>query len=173
MIRARHILTAGLLLVSCMALGADALPAGARIGIIDMSSTDVTHFHVGHSNVQSFMRTYSVDWPISDIIDAPLAAELTSAGFEPVQVEASDELHRRRRSWIISKPESARLSRACLAELARIAAAQDLSALIIVAPGPNSSPDNVEGNPLRRLPAYIQGGGFSTNDEPGGTTTPG
>jgi hypothetical protein len=47
-----------------------------------------------------------------------------------------------------------------------------LSALLIIAPGPNTSPESVEGNRLRKLPEYIQGWGFSTSDEPGGLTKP-
>lgn len=170
--RAKGILAACLMAVSGIALGADALPAGARIGIIDMVSTDVTHFHVGRSSLRSFMRTYNAEWPAAEIIDAPLASELKSAGFEPVAVEPSDQLHRQRRSWIVSDPESAKLPKACLEELARIATAENLSALIIVASGTNASPDNVEGNPLRKLPAYVQGWGFSTSDASGGTTRP-
>jgi hypothetical protein len=46
------------------------------------------------------------------------------------------------------------------------------SALIVVAPGPNVSPETVEGNRMKKLPEYIQGWGFTTSDEPAGLTKP-
>ncbi len=49
---------------------------------------------------------------------------------------------------------------------------EKLSALIIVAAGPNVSPEAVEGNRLKKLPEYIQGWGFSTSDDNEGLTKP-
>jgi hypothetical protein len=57
-------------------------------------------------------------------------------------------------------------------ELEEIITAQNLAALVIVAPGMNKNPEAVQGNRLRKLPAYVQGWGFSTSDEPDGITRP-
>jgi len=172
--RAKGLFWACLLSVGSVACVADdlTLPAGARIGIIGMLSTDITHYHVGKSPAQSFMRTYRVGWPAAEVVDDPLANELENAGFEPVFLEPSGPLRRQRQAWIVSNPQAARLPRGAMEELARIVAAESLAALIIVAAGPNSSPESVAGNRLRKLPAYVQGWGFSTSDEPGGTTRP-
>ena len=148
------------------------IPAGARIGIIDMMSTDVTHFHVGKAPVNSFMRTYRGPWSLSEVIDEPLIYTLTNAGFEPVAVQPSDLLRRQRQQWIISTSESNKLPRACNEELDHIMTDQSLVALIIVAAGPNTNPESVDGNRLKKLPNYVQGWGFSTSDEPEGTTKP-
>jgi hypothetical protein len=148
------------------------LPAGARVGIITMLPTDVTHFHVSKSQTDSFMRTYRAAWPASEFVDAPLARELKSGGLEPVFLEPTADLRRQSRTWIISRPESARLPRAAMKEIESITTAENLQALVIVAPGQNSSPESVQGNRLRRLPSYVQGWGFSTSDEPDGITRP-
>jgi hypothetical protein len=163
----------GLVLVSGNA-GADdlSLPAGSRIGIIVVMSTDVTHYHVGKDRQGSFMRTYRVSWPASEIIDNPLANEIRNAGFEPVLLDAPDELRRQTRSWFITTSQAARLPNAAMDEVERIITAENLKALIIVAPGPNANPESVAGNRLRRLPVYVQGWGFSTSDEPDGIAKP-
>jgi hypothetical protein len=174
--RTRAIWLAGwLLLAGGVATAADlalAIPAGGRVGIIDMMTADVTHFHVGASPVKSFLRTYRASWSIADVIDEPLIWALTNAGLEPVSLQASELLRRQKQSWIVANPQAAKLSRGCLEELERVITEERLAALLIIAPGPNTSPESVEGNRLKKLPEYIQGWGFSTSDEPGGLSRP-
>ena len=163
----------GFVLVSSNAAADDlSLPAGSRVGIVVMLPTDVTHYHVGKNPQGSFMRTYRVTWSASEIVDDPLAAQVKSAGFEPVFLDPSDLLRRQARSWIITAPQSAKMPNAAMEEVQRIITAENLKALIIVAPGPNANPESVAGNRLRKLPVYVQGWGFSTSDEPNGITKP-
>jgi hypothetical protein len=170
---AKGFLTACVLAVSTVmsttAWGAGelALPAGGRVGIIVMMSTDVTHYHVGKSPSASFMRTYKVEWPASEVVDDPLAGEIKNAGLEPVFLDPTEQLRRQRQQWIISTSQDAKLPNAAMAEMERILAAENLQALVIVTPGPNNNPEAVAGNRLRRLPAYVQGWGFSTSDDSG------
>jgi hypothetical protein len=130
-----------------------------------MMSTDVTHYHVGKNPQGSFMRTYRVSWPASEIIGDPLAAQLKSAGLEPVFLDPSDLLKRQVRPWIITTSQAARLPNAAMEEIQRIMGAENLKALIVVTPGPNANPESVAGNRLRKLPVYVQGWGFSTSDD--------
>jgi hypothetical protein len=168
-------------LIACLASlcgiahGADvpAIPAGARIGIIDIVTNDVTHYHVGRSDVTNFLRTYRPNWSPADLVHESLVTSLMGAGFQPVAVEASDELFKERDSWFIQKPRANKLARGCLKELGRIMAEQNLAALIVAAPGANTEPGFDARNILRRLPRATQGFGFSTNDEPGGIAKPG
>jgi hypothetical protein len=148
------------------------LPPGARVGIIVMVPTDITHYHVGKNPQGSFMRTYRVAWPAAELIDDPLAAQVKGAGFEPVFLDPSDVLRRQARQWIIMTSQAARLPNAAMEEIERIIAAENLKALIIAAPGPNANPESVAGNRLRKLPVYVQGWGFSTSDEPNGIAKP-
>jgi hypothetical protein len=167
-------LVAASALSSVTAWAADQLsvPPGARVGIIVMLPTDITHYHVGKSAVTSFMRTYRVEWPASEVVDDQLAATLTGAGLEPVFLDPTEQLRRQRQSWIISTPLATKLPNAAAEEIDRIITAENLQGLVIVAPGPNNNPDPVQGNRLRKLPAYVQGWGFSTSDEAGGTAKP-
>jgi hypothetical protein len=171
---AKVVLMACLVSLCGVAWGADApaLPAGARIGIIDMVTNDVTHYHVGRAEVNSFMRTYRGDWGGAEIIEGPLATSLTGAGFVPQALNASDALWKERQSWIIQNPRANKLPRGCLKELGRIMVEQNLAALILVAPGANSEPEFVEGDRWSRVPRTMQGFGFSTSDDPNGVTKP-
>jgi len=149
-----------------------AIPAGGRIGIIDMMTPDLTHFHVGAKPINSFLHTYRASWSVADVIDEPIIWALTNAGLEPVSLQASDVLRRQKQSWIVSNPQATKLPRGALEELQRVITEERLAALIIVAPGPNSSPESVEGNRLKKIPEYVQGWGFSTSDDPGGLQKP-
>jgi hypothetical protein len=149
-----------------------ALPVGARVGIIVMMHADLTHYHVAKSTVASFMRTYRIGWPVSEVVDDPIAVMLKGLGFEPVFLDPPQPLWRQRQAWIVSNPRDDELPRAAEEEIGRILTAENLQALVIVAPGSNTQPEPVEGNRLRRLPTYVQGWGFSTSDEPDGIATP-
>jgi hypothetical protein len=159
---------------SATAWGADQLilPGGARIGIIAMMPADVTHFHVGKAQQASFMRTYRLTWPSTESVDDPIAGMLKGLGFEPVFLDPTELLRRQRQSWIINNPLANKLPKPAEEEIQRILVADNLQGLVIVAPGPNSSPEAVSGNRLRKLPSYVQGWGFSTSDEPDGVTRP-
>jgi hypothetical protein len=147
-------------------------PPGARIGIIVMMPADVTHYHVGKAQQASFMRTYRMSWPSSEIVDDPIALMLKNMGFEPIFLDPTEQLRRQRQSWIIANPLANKLPKAASEEIQRILEAEKLQGLVLVAPGPNANPEAVQGNRLRRLPSYIQGWGFSTSDEPNGVTRP-
>lgn len=172
MTRLRIVLVACLFSL-CGSAWAATIPAGGRVGIIDMVTSDVTHFHIGKNEASSFMRTYRGNWVAADLIDDPLIASLNSAGFQPVSVPVSDTLRKERQSWIVEKPRSDRLPRGCMKELARIMSEQNLVGLIIVAAGANSEPEYVDGDRYSRLPGTLQGFGFSTSDLPIGTTKAG
>lgn len=167
-------------LVACLASfcgiawGADAppaVPAGARVGVIDIVSNEITHYHVGKSETSNFLRTYRGRWSPADIIDSPLITALTAAGYQPVAVAATDALLEDRES-ITKKPKASKLSRGTMKELGRILADQNLGALILAAPGANSEPEFDPRNRMSRLPSAMQGFGFSTSDEPDGVTKP-
>jgi hypothetical protein len=148
------------------------LPAGARVGIIVMMYADLTHFHVGKSRLASFMRTYPIGWPVSEVVDEPIAVALKGMGFEPVSLDPTEQLWRQRQAWIISNPRANELPKGAEEEIGRILETENLQGLVIVAPGPNTNPESVQGNRLRKLPTYVQGWGFSTSDESDGITTP-
>jgi hypothetical protein len=144
------------------------LAPGARIGVIDLMNTDVTHYHAARAAMNSFMRTYKVEWSLATQLEQPLAERIRAAGYLPVPIEASDLLRRNRQDWLVTTTRAQRLAKGCAEELARIAAEQQVAALVIVAQGTNASPELVQGNRLRQIPAYIQGWGFSTVEDAAG-----
>ncbi len=87
-------------------------------------------------------------------------------------LDAPDALRRQARPWFIHTSQAPRLPNAAMDEIQRIITAENLKALVVVAPGPNANPEAVAGNRLRRLPVYVQGWGFSTSDEPNGIEKP-
>jgi hypothetical protein len=149
-----------------------AIPKGGRIGIIDLVRPEVAHFHVGATSVQSFLRTYPATWTVAQAIDDPLMQSLTSAGLTPVSLAPTERLTREKQSWIVSKPTSDGLPRGCIKELEHVITDENLSALIIIAPGENVSPEDVEGDRLKKIPEYVRGWGFSTSDDNEGRTKP-
>ncbi len=84
----------------------------------------------------SFMRTYRVPWPASEVVDDPLAGEIKSAGFEPVFLDPSEALRRQQRQWIISSPQAVKLPNAAMDEIDRIITAENLKALVHRGAGP-------------------------------------
>lgn len=149
-----------------------AVPAGARIGIIVMMRPDVTHYHVGKTQLASFMRTYRINWPVSEMLHDPLAATLKGMGFAPVFLDPTEPLRRKRQSWFVEHPLADTLPRAARKEIEKILETARLDGLVIVAPGVNADPASTAGNRLRELPSYLRGWGFSTSDEPGGIARP-
>jgi hypothetical protein len=179
MVRAKRLLiVCAVVIAACSApaaaLAADQLvmPSGSRVGIIVMMHADLTHYHVGKSRLGSFMRTYRISWPLSRVIDEPIAVALKQMGFEPVFLDATEQLRRQKQAWIAANPLANKLPRGADEELQLILDASDLQGIVLVAPGPNTNPDATEGDRMRRLPAYVQGWGFSTSDEPDGIAQP-
>jgi len=157
-----------------IAWGADApaIPAGARVGIVDIVTNDVTHYHIGRSELNRFLRTYRANWSAADLIDDLLISSLAGAGFQPIVVKASETLLKEREGWIIEEPRAGKLPRGCLKELGRIMIQENLAALIVAAPGANSEPEFDPRNRLTQLPRATQGFGFTTSDEPDGIQKP-
>ncbi len=171
----RILLVAYLVSLCGAAWGADAppsVPAGARVGVIDIVTNEMTHYHVGKSEATGFLRTYRGKWSPADVIDEPLITALTGAGFQPVAIAASEALLKDRDSWLIKSPKSGKLARGAMKEIGRILTEQNLGALIIAAPGSNNEPEFDTRNRMSRLPSSMQGFGFSTSDEPDGITKP-
>src|SRR5690606_12434332 len=123
-------LLAACLLIALPALAQDEskvlLPAGARVGIVNLVDTDVTHFHSGKSVTDSFMRTYRPGWPSEEQVETPLRERLASLGATPVPLQPTPALRRNAEEWFITSTRGNRLARACHRELERLATAERL-----------------------------------------------
>lgn len=157
-----------------LAWGADspAIPAGARVGIVDFVTNDITHYHIGKGELNRFLRTYRASWSAAELVDDLLITTLIGAGYQPSMLKPSEAMVKDRDSWFIHEPRDNKLPRGAMKEIGRFMVEQNLAALILAAPGANSEPEFDPRNRLTQLPRTTQGFGFTTTDEPDGIKKP-
>jgi hypothetical protein len=139
------------------------LTSGARIGIVNELDAEVTHFHASRHIENSYLKTYSVSWSVSSMLLGPLLDRLTQEGFVPVPLAASDDFMRSRESCFLNASLAKSLPKDCAHLYAQLAAAQHLSALILLGPGRNDATHS-GGARHRELPEYLRGWCFVSGE---------
>jgi hypothetical protein len=104
----------------------------------------------------SFLKTYTVDWPVTAMLLSAVTPALMQMGLAPVAVEAGAELRRARESCFLDAALGKGLPKECAPLYAQLAAAQHLDALIVLGPGRNDSA-HAGGTRHRELPDYLRG----------------
>jgi hypothetical protein len=158
---ARALLCLTVLLAAGAALAAHApeslaVPAGTRIGVVNLLDPEVTHFHAARQVQDSFLKTYTMDWPVGALLLGAVADRLKQLGLSTVAVEASDELHRAREACFLNASLAKGLPKDCTRIYAQLGAAQQLGALIVLGPGRNDGA-HAGGTRHRELPEYLRG----------------
>jgi hypothetical protein len=143
-----------------------ALPAGARVGLVDLLDPEVTHFHASHQIENSFLKTYTVSWPVSAMLLAAVKDRLGELGLTAVPVAASDALRRARESCFLDASLSKGLPKECGPLYGQLAASQSVNALIVLGPGRNDSA-HAGGTRHKELPEYLRGWCFVTGGAEG------
>ena len=138
-----------------------ALPAGARIGVVNLLDPEVTHFHASRQIENSFLKTYTVSWSVSAMLLAAVKDRLSQLGFTVVPVAASDALRRARESCFLDAALAKGLPKECGPLYAQLAASSDVSAIIVLGPGRNDSA-HAGGTRHKELPEYLRGWCFVT-----------
>ena len=138
-----------------------ALPAGARVGIVNLLDPEVTHFHASRQIENSFLKTYTVNWPVSSMLLAAVRDRLGQLGLAPVPVSASDALRRARESCFLDASLAKGLPKECGPLYAQLAASQGLAAIVVLGPGRNDSA-HAGGTRHKELPEYLRGWCFVT-----------
>jgi hypothetical protein len=138
-----------------------ALPAGARVGIVNLLDPEVTHFHASRQIENSFLKTYTVNWPVSTMLLSTVRDRLGQLGFAPVPVAAGDALRRAREACFLDASLGKGLPKECGPLYAQLAASQGLSALVVLGPGRNDSA-HAGGARHKELPEYLRGWCFVT-----------
>jgi hypothetical protein len=138
-----------------------ALPAGARVGIVNMLDPEVTHFHASRQIENSFLKTYTVNWQITGMLLAAVRDRLGQLGLTAVPVAASDALRRARENCFLDASLAKGLPKECGPLYAQLAASQGLSAIIALGPGRNDSA-HAGGTRHKELPEYLRGWCFVT-----------
>jgi hypothetical protein len=138
-----------------------ALPAGARVGVVNLLDSEVTHFHASKQIENSFLKTYTVNWSVSAMLLAAVKDRLNQLGFAAVALAASDGLRRARENCFLDAALAKGLPKECGPLYAQLAAAQGVSAIIVLGPGRNDSA-HAGGTRHRELPEYLRGWCFVT-----------
>jgi hypothetical protein len=141
------------------------LPKGARIGVLNLLDLEVTHFHTGDIIAQTFLKTYVVPWRIDVMLLDSVRQRLGQLGLVAVPLAAGVALERGRDEFFVNNSVAKGLPFQCAAELARLAASEHVDALIVLAPGLNTSSQAGSGSRRRDLPEYLRGWGFVTKTE--------
>ena len=133
-----------------------ALPAGARVGLVNLLDPEVTHFHASRQIENSFLKTYTVSWPVSAMLLTAVKDRLGELGLTAVPVAASDALRRARESCFLDASLAKGLPKECGPLYAQLAASQGVNALIVLGPGRNDSA-HAGGTRHKELPEYLRG----------------
>src|SRR4029077_10767307 len=104
----------------------------------------------------SFLKTYTVNWPVSSMLLAAVRDRLGQLGLTSVPVVASDALRRARESCFLDASLAKGLPKECGPLYAQLAASQGLSAIVVLGPGRNDSA-HAGGSRHKELPAYLRG----------------
>jgi hypothetical protein len=139
------------------------LPAGARVGVVSLLEGEVTHFHASRRLQDSFLKTYTVSWPVSAMLLAAVQEGLTQRGLIALPLAGGEELSRTRENCFLDAALAKGLPKPCAAPFARLAAAQHLDALIVLGPGRNDSA-HAGGARHRELPEYLRGWCFVSGE---------
>src|SRR3984893_15573746 len=70
--------------------------AGARVDVVNLLEAEVSHFHAARQLQNSFLKTYTVNWPVSAMLMEALREPLTQIGLVPAAAGATEALSRAR-----------------------------------------------------------------------------
>lgn len=108
----------------------------ARVGFLYLLENRLTHYHVGSMVSGNQYRMLEVDWPVRERFEKPILEAIAQRGYIAVPVAASeaalaDRLNIFAKSGMVTGPGMSKLA---LEEYRRVAAAENLAALVVVAP---------------------------------------
>jgi hypothetical protein len=132
------------------------LAAGAHVAVVNLLDAEVTHFHASRRLENSFLKTYTVDWPLNGMLMEALRERLTQMGLVPVAAAATEALRRAREACFLNAALAKGLPKACAPLFAQLAAAEHVDAIIVMGPGLNDSA-HTGGARRRELPEYLRG----------------
>jgi hypothetical protein len=132
------------------------LPAGARIGVVNLLDAEVTHFHSARRMQDGFLKTYPVNWSVGAMLGEAVRERLAQLGLVAVPVAPGDALSRAREECFLNANLAKPLSKGCAAPYAQLATTEKLAALIVLGPGLNDS-THAQATRRKELPEYLRG----------------
>lgn len=139
------------------------LHKGARVGVINLMDSELTHFHGSKVLSQSFLKTLAVNWQLQSLLIDSVTPRLTQYGLVALPLSAPEDLLRTRDLVFVEGSVAKRLPRETAAMFAALGAAEHVDALIVLAPSLNNSAQ-AGGSVRHALPDYLRGFGFVTSD---------
>ena len=132
------------------------LASGARVAVVSLLDAEVTHFHASRRVQDSYLKTYSVNWPVNGMLMEALREHLTQLGLTAVAAGTPDSLSRARETCLLNATLAKGLPKPCAPLYAQLAAAEHADAVIVLGPGLN---DSAHGGSTRHreLPDYLRG----------------
>jgi hypothetical protein len=143
------------------------LHKGARVGIVNMMDSEITHFHTSKALAESFFKTHLVNWQVDSMLSDAVSQRLTQLELVPVPIGASDALMHNRDEEFVNNSVAKGLPKDVARLFAQMAAAERLDALIVLTPALNNSSQAGGGAYRKDLPDYLRGWGFVTGDPNG------
>jgi hypothetical protein len=132
------------------------LPAGARVGVVNLLDAEVTHFHTARRMQDSYLKTYTLNWSVAAMLTEAVRERLAQLGFVAVPVAPGDALRRAREECFLNANLAKPLAKGCAPPYAQLAAAERLAALIVLGPGLNDS-THAQATRRKDLPEYLRG----------------
>ncbi|HEY0768203.1 MAG TPA: hypothetical protein VGD47_09635, partial [Steroidobacteraceae bacterium] len=117
---------------------------------------EVTHFNASRRMQNSFLKTYTVNWPVNAVLMEALRERLTQMGLVPVAAGATEALSRSREGCFLNAALAKGLPKGCGPLFAQLAAAEHVDAIIVLGPGLNDSAHAGDSR-RRQLPQYLRG----------------
>jgi hypothetical protein len=168
-------LAAGLVLMATTVLArerpAPVIAKGAQIGVVNLLSPEVMHYHAAKDSNDSFVKIQAVNWPIEDMLVGALKDRLEQLGLTLVPLELTDALLRARESCFVNAALANGLPKSCSAPLAEQASGSGVNYLIVMAPGLNDT-NHAGSNRIESVTAMMRGWGFLTRERAGAKDKP-
>jgi hypothetical protein len=170
-----HLVMAGLVLTSTTGMARDRTPKviarGAQIGVVNLLSAEVMHYHAAKDSNDSFLKIQPVRWPVDDMLTEALKGQLEQLGLTLTTLTPTDSLSRARESCFVNAALADGLPRNCSATLVEQASSAGVSYLILMAPGLNNS-DHAGSSRSQNLTEAMRGWGFLTRERAGAKDKP-
>jgi hypothetical protein len=140
------------------------LTKGARVGILNLLDSGITHYHMSKKLESRFLKTQYVPWRIDLMLVGALKERLDALGLMEVPVDLTAAISRSKDGCFLSAALGKGLPRECAPLFAQLLAALQLDAIIVLGPGLNTS---AHGDHHRELPDDLRGWGFVTGMQRG------
>jgi len=144
---------------------------GAQIGVVNLLSPEVMHYHAAKDVNDSFLKTLTVQWPVEDMLTEALKGGLTPRGLTLTPLVPIESLERARERCFVNAALVDGLPKNCSPPLVEQASSSGVNYLILMAPGLNNA-DHAGSSRNEGVTAAMRGWGFLTRERSGAKDKP-